>query len=90
MLTIQWSPYKENMQYGSSIRRYVHANYAHVQDIARTRKTQTAPAAGDLMSGNRGSGRPCTYLTGKFPTSMNSCGIRDIIIYSDLSIQLFR
>ena len=31
-------------------------------------QTYTAPAAGVLMSGNRGSGHPCTYPLGKFPT----------------------
>ena len=68
MITIRWIPYNENVQYKSFTHRHVRANFAHVRAISRTQKTQTAPAAGDLMSGNRGSGRPRTYPTGKLPT----------------------
>ena len=67
MLTIQWSLYTENVQYESSTHRHVCAKFSHVWDIARTQKTQTVPAAFDLMSGNRGSGRPHTYPPSNFP-----------------------
>ena len=76
------SPRKWSLYGGSRIRRTCRLHVLHVGVYALMVRTcklvraqpYTAPAAGDLVSGNRWIGQPHTYLPGKFPTAWKQCG----------------